>query len=75
MGYSNTGCLNACTYCKTKHARGQLGSYTIEEILNRSVVDQSRNREQISTYCYFASLLIGGATFHPLLWSKIVQSI
>ena len=23
----NTGCLNACTYCKTKHARGQLGSY------------------------------------------------
>lgn len=21
----NTGCLNECTYCKTKHARGQLG--------------------------------------------------
>lgn len=32
----NTGCLNACTYCKTKHARGQLGSYTIEEIVNRA---------------------------------------
>ncbi|KAF2348714.1 Methylthiotransferase N-terminal [Trinorchestia longiramus] len=25
----NTGCLNQCTYCKTKHARGQLGSYPI----------------------------------------------
>ena len=23
----NTGCLNACTYCKTKHARGKLGKY------------------------------------------------
>jgi len=23
----NTGCLNQCTYCKTKHARGELGSY------------------------------------------------
>lgn len=31
----NTGCLNACTYCKTKHARGELGSYSIEEIKNR----------------------------------------
>lgn len=27
----NTGCLNQCTYCKTKHARGQLGSYPIGE--------------------------------------------
>ena len=25
----NTGCLNQCTYCKTKHARGELGSYPI----------------------------------------------
>jgi len=23
----STGCLNQCTYCKTKHARGNLGSY------------------------------------------------
>ncbi|KAG2495228.1 hypothetical protein HYH03_006502 [Edaphochlamys debaryana] len=23
----STGCLGACTYCKTKHARGHLGSY------------------------------------------------
>lgn len=32
----NTGCLNSCTYCKTKHARGDLGSYSIEEIVNRA---------------------------------------
>jgi len=31
----NTGCLNTCTYCKTKHARGKLGSYTIESIVGR----------------------------------------
>jgi threonylcarbamoyladenosine tRNA methylthiotransferase CDKAL1 len=31
----NTGCLNQCTYCKTKHARGDLGSYPIEEIIDR----------------------------------------
>merc|ERR1712136_182707 len=31
----NTGCLNACTYCKTKHARGDLGSYPIHEIVTR----------------------------------------
>ena len=31
----NTGCLNQCTYCKTKHARGDLGSYLIEEITDR----------------------------------------
>lgn len=32
----NTGCLNQCTYCKTKHARGNLGSYPIEEIVARA---------------------------------------
>ncbi|KAI9009511.1 hypothetical protein BC832DRAFT_518528, partial [Gaertneriomyces semiglobifer] len=31
----NTGCLNQCTYCKTKHARGALGSYMPEEIVSR----------------------------------------
>ncbi|KAI3642293.1 hypothetical protein MP228_011848 [Amoeboaphelidium protococcarum] len=31
----NTGCLNQCTYCKTKHARGDLGSYSIAEIVDR----------------------------------------
>ncbi|XP_050462368.1 threonylcarbamoyladenosine tRNA methylthiotransferase [Cataglyphis hispanica] len=32
----NTGCLNQCTYCKTKHARGELGSYHPEEIVERA---------------------------------------
>lgn len=31
----NTGCLNACTYCKTKHARGDLASYPVEELVER----------------------------------------
>lgn len=33
----NTGCLNQCTYCKTKHARGDLGSYHPDEIVGRVV--------------------------------------
>lgn len=32
----NTGCLNQCTYCKTKHARGALVSYPPEEIVARA---------------------------------------
>ena len=32
----NTGCLNQCTYCKTKHARGDLGSYPPQEIVQRA---------------------------------------
>ncbi|KAJ3282883.1 hypothetical protein HK104_010662, partial [Borealophlyctis nickersoniae] len=38
----NTGCLNQCTYCKTKHARGDLGSYHPKEIISRveSVLDE-----------------------------------
>lgn len=31
----STGCLGACTYCKTKHARGELGSYAPGEIVKR----------------------------------------
>ncbi|CAJ1978238.1 unnamed protein product [Sphenostylis stenocarpa] len=31
----NVGCLGACTYCKTKHARGHLGSYTIDILVDR----------------------------------------
>lgn len=32
----STGCLGACTYCKTRHARGKLGSYTPEVIVARA---------------------------------------
>ena len=31
----NTGCLNNCTYCKTKHARGDLGSYPPDQLVER----------------------------------------
>jgi len=31
----STGCLGSCTYCKTKHARGKLGSYPLEDIVKR----------------------------------------
>ena len=31
----NVGCLNFCTYCKTKHARGNLQSWPIAEIVAR----------------------------------------
>lgn len=30
----NVGCLGACTYCKTKHARGHLGSYSIDSLVS-----------------------------------------
>ncbi|XP_050436726.1 threonylcarbamoyladenosine tRNA methylthiotransferase [Adelges cooleyi] len=33
----STGCLNQCTYCKTKHARGNLGSYPPDEIVQRAI--------------------------------------
>lgn len=32
----NSGCLNQCTYCKTKHARGDLISYPPEEVVQRA---------------------------------------
>ncbi|GAB2291172.1 hypothetical protein Dimus_025431 [Dionaea muscipula] len=38
----NVGCLGACTYCKTKHARGHLGSYSVECLVGRvrTVIDE-----------------------------------
>lgn len=32
----NSGCLNQCTYCKTKHSRGDLVSYSPQEIVDRA---------------------------------------
>ena len=32
----STGCLGQCTYCKTKHARGELGSYAPEALVARA---------------------------------------
>jgi len=34
----STGCLNSCTYCKTKHARGELGSYPVCEFNRFAIV-------------------------------------
>ncbi|KAK9810648.1 hypothetical protein WJX73_007467 [Symbiochloris irregularis] len=34
----STGCLGQCTYCKTKHARGHLGSYDLSELTRRTQV-------------------------------------
>lgn len=34
----NVGCLGACTYCKTKHARGHLGSYTIDSLVSTTSI-------------------------------------
>lgn len=35
----NVGCLGACTYCKTKHARGHLGSYTVDSLVSTGDID------------------------------------
>ena len=32
----STGCLGSCTYCKTRHARGKLGSYDPQAIVERA---------------------------------------
>eukprot|EP00743_Colponemidia_sp_Colp-15_P005396 GILK01005798.1.p1 GENE.GILK01005798.1~~GILK01005798.1.p1 ORF type:complete len:585 (+),score=92.25 GILK01005798.1:72-1757(+) len=32
----STGCLGSCTYCKTRHARGKLGSYEVQTIVDRA---------------------------------------
>mmetsp|Transcript_12150 Transcript_12150/g.15747 ORF Transcript_12150/g.15747 Transcript_12150/m.15747 type:complete len:487 (+) Transcript_12150:61-1521(+) len=43
----STGCLGSCTYCKTKHARGKLGSYTLEALETRikNVLQEGEVRE------------------------------
>ncbi|XP_058463897.1 threonylcarbamoyladenosine tRNA methylthiotransferase [Malaya genurostris] len=33
----NSGCLNACTYCKTKFSRADLVSYPVKDIIERAV--------------------------------------
>jgi len=53
----NTGCLNQCTYCKTKHARGELRSYPvaeirarIERVLAEGVVTVALTSEDLGAY-------------------------
>ncbi|MBU1112239.1 MAG: tRNA (N(6)-L-threonylcarbamoyladenosine(37)-C(2))-methylthiotransferase [Nanoarchaeota archaeon] len=41
------GCLGACTYCKTKHARGNLRSYPVEDIVKRAEKAVDENVREI----------------------------
>ena len=43
----STGCLGSCTYCKTRHARGKLGSYSPEAIIGRAEVAISEGVSEI----------------------------
>ncbi|XP_059151882.1 threonylcarbamoyladenosine tRNA methylthiotransferase-like isoform X3 [Physella acuta] len=72
----NTGCLNQCTYCKTKHARGDLGSYPPEEIVERAkqsfsegVVELWLTSEDLGAYGRDI-----GVSLPQLLW-KLVEVI
>ncbi|BFY99932.1 hypothetical protein BsWGS_02972 [Bradybaena similaris] len=69
----NTGCLNQCTYCKTKHARGELGSYPPEEIVKRArqsfsegVVELWLTSEDLGAYGHDI-----GVTLPELLWQLV----
>ncbi|XP_043197219.1 threonylcarbamoyladenosine tRNA methylthiotransferase-like [Amphibalanus amphitrite] len=69
----NTGCLNQCTYCKTKHARGELGSYPIEEIVSRASAAFSEGVCEVwltseDTGAYGIDL---GVTLPQLLWRLV----
>ena len=72
----NTGCLNQCTYCKTKHARGELGSYPIEDIVARAKQSFEEGVVEIwltseDTGAYGRDI---GVTLPDLLW-KLVEVI
>jgi len=72
----NTGCLNQCTYCKTKHARGELGSYPPEEIVARAVQSFEEGVCEIwltseDTGAYGRDI---GSSLPELLW-KLVEVI
>lgn len=69
----NTGCLNQCTYCKTKHARGDLGSYPPEQIVERArqsfsegVVELWLTSEDLGAYGHDI-----GVTLPELLWQLV----
>lgn len=72
----NTGCLNQCTYCKTKHSRGDLTSYPPEEIVARAVQAFSEGVCEIwltseDTGTYGRDI---GSSLPELLW-KLIEVI
>ncbi len=53
----NRGCLGACTFCKTKQARGNLISYSVDEIVDVAQKALSEGVKEIwltsqDTFCY-----------------------
>eukprot|EP00112_Aurelia_sp_Birch-Aquarium-sp1_P006878 Seg1751.4 transcript_id=Seg1751.4/GoldUCD/mRNA.D3Y31 product="Threonylcarbamoyladenosine tRNA methylthiotransferase" protein_id=Seg1751.4/GoldUCD/D3Y31 len=76
MSFCNLSCLNQCTYCKTKHARGELGSYPPEEIVERAKQSFQEGVVEIwltseDTGAYGKDI---GVTLPELLW-KLVDVI
>lgn len=84
----STGCLGACTYCKTKHARGALGSYALDALVRRfrdSVADRAVREVWLSsedTGAYGLDIGTGaleGCTFRgnslPLIGSRPRQTV
>lgn len=69
----STGCLNECTYCKTKQARGQLGSYPIEMIIERvkSVLTQGVVEIWLTSEDVGAYGIDIGVTIVDLLWGIV----
>ncbi|KAJ3065885.1 hypothetical protein HDU98_010763 [Podochytrium sp. JEL0797] len=69
----NTGCLNQCTYCKTKHARGDLGSYPPEEIWSRveSVIQEGVKEIWLTSEDTGAYGIDLGVTIVDLLWGIV----
>ena len=57
----STGCLGACTYCKTKHARGQLGSYELQALVERAA---SAASEPLVRFCS-QTWVTGRTLFNP----------
>jgi len=69
----STGCLGSCTYCKTKHARGKLGSYELTALVDRvkSVVADGVSEIWLSsedTGAYGRDL---GTSITELLWAIV----
>lgn len=65
-----TRCLNACTYCKTKHARGDLASYPIEELVDRA--KQSFQGKSFYPYNRSQSLKSTSSYFHLIQYGFIM---
>eukprot|EP00271_Cylindrocystis_brebissonii_P022639 TRINITY_DN8790_c0_g1_i1.p1 TRINITY_DN8790_c0_g1~~TRINITY_DN8790_c0_g1_i1.p1 ORF type:complete len:899 (+),score=109.62 TRINITY_DN8790_c0_g1_i1:300-2996(+) len=69
----SVGCLGACTYCKTKHARGHLGSYPVAELVSRveAVVREGVREVWLSSEDTGAYGRDIGTDLPTLLWALI----